>query len=548
MRVSRLILVLLFVAAAGLVGVSAVGAQDGATGCPAPPAGMNVIVSDAAKIVGTRGPDFICAGPGDNLIVTGGGNDIVYAGDGNDIVRSQGGADQVFGGEGDDVLNSGKGNDVVEGGPGNDRVNGGDNRDTLSGQDGNDRIVGGSGNDIMTGGLGNDAMHGGFGKDSISGEDGRDRLSGNSGGDNIEGGDGDDFINGGSGIDTCLSGETLNRCEVSPDVDADGFMQHEDCNDEDPAVHEGAEEIFGDGIDQDCDGEDANTRPQVEGAEFTINEDSRAGSIVGTVVITELDEADEIAVTIPHGNTFDVFAIDSDGLLTTTGPLNHEGISLYTLAIVVTDRGGLENFAAVKVTVANVNETLTADDAEFVINENNDPGATVGAITATDIDGDTTFSYSITAGDPGGLFAVDATGVLTAAPLDHEATPVHTLTVTVSDGEFDDDATVIVNVNDANEAPVIDAVQGPFSLPEGSTVPTSIGFVTGSDPDDGDIPTWSITNGPRFFSIDGATGELTLSGTDASLAGTVHVIEITLTDGVALTDVRSVDVTVTAAP
>lgn len=41
------------------------------------------------------------------------------------------------------------------------------------------------------------------------------------------------------------------------DLDRDGFAADEDCDDTLPEVFPGADEIAGDGVDQDCDGSDA---------------------------------------------------------------------------------------------------------------------------------------------------------------------------------------------------------------------------------------------------------------------------------------------------
>ncbi len=138
------------------------------------------IVSNAAKIVGTKGHDVIVAGPGDNVIYGLGGNDTICAG------------------AGDDVIHGGRGNDLVYGGPGNDRIYGGRGSDELHGGRGTDRIFGELGNDRLFGGPGDG--------DLLEGGQGDDRLFGGPGdGDILVGGPGRDFIDGGPGAHDIVS-------------------------------------------------------------------------------------------------------------------------------------------------------------------------------------------------------------------------------------------------------------------------------------------------------------------------------------------------------
>jgi len=186
------------------------------TACGTAPAGYNVIESNARFVIGTTGPDFICAGAGNNIIRAKGKDDIIYAGAGNDIIWGGYGNDTIFGGLGNDVINAGGGRDTVSADDGDDLIRGGSGPDVLRGNDGDDTIVGGDGHDTIRGGNGADTLSGLKGLDSIFGEadddnilGGRanDTLFGGSGDDTINGGSEDDIIGGGNGNDSLRGGE-----------------------------------------------------------------------------------------------------------------------------------------------------------------------------------------------------------------------------------------------------------------------------------------------------------------------------------------------------
>jgi Ca2+-binding RTX toxin-like protein len=129
------------------------------------------IVSNAPKIVGTKAPDVIVAGPGDNTIYGMGGNDTICAGEGDDAIYGGRGDDTLFGEGGNDTLNGERGSDELNGGTGEDRLLGATGNDELSGGPGNhDQLFAGPGDDSLSGGEGDfDVLIGGPGNDSIDG-------------------------------------------------------------------------------------------------------------------------------------------------------------------------------------------------------------------------------------------------------------------------------------------------------------------------------------------------------------------------------------------
>jgi Ca2+-binding RTX toxin-like protein len=191
------------------------GAQAAPT-CQGKPA---TIVSNAATIVGTKAPDVIVAGPGDNTIRGEGGNDTICGGEGNDTIDGERGVDAIYGEGGDDTIEGERGSDHLDGGAGNDKVLGGRGSDKIEGGDGSDLVEGEQGNDEVDGGAGDgDFVEGNQGDDTLNGGAGNeDVIIGSTGNDKIDGGPGDhdiaDYAGTGGAVNINLASQSVSGAE-----------------------------------------------------------------------------------------------------------------------------------------------------------------------------------------------------------------------------------------------------------------------------------------------------------------------------------------------
>jgi surface-anchored protein len=306
---------------------------------------------------------------------------------------------------------------------------------------------------------------------------------------------------------------------------------------------------------------DVNEAPEIGSASFGLSENAPAGTVVGTVAGTDPDATapnNTLTYTITAGNTGGAFAVGPGGVVTVAHPaaLDFEAAPAFTLTVRVEDGGGLSATATVTVTLTDVNEPPADDDAAAFVAENAVAGTVVGTVSASDPDGaapNNALAFTITGGDPGGVFAVDGLGRVTVAnpaALDFETAGTFVLEIRVVDGGgLSDTATVTVTLTDVNEAPALAGAS--FTVPENSPAGAAVGTVPGSDPD-GTAPdnalTYTITAGNAGGAFAVGPGGVVTVAHPAALdfeATPTFTLTVRVEDGGGLSATATVTVTLT---
>jgi len=134
-----------------------------------------------------------------------------------------------------------------------------------------------------------------------------------------------------------------------------------------------------------------------------------------------VDAGQSLTYSFTSGNTGGAFAISSStGLITVANPaaLNFETTPTFALTVLVTDNGSPTKSAStvVLINLSDLNESPVIANQTFNVPASSPAGTVVGSAPATDPDAGQTLTYSITAGNATGAFAINAaTGQITVA-------------------------------------------------------------------------------------------------------------------------------------
>jgi len=294
---------------------------------------------------------------------------------------------------------------------------------------------------------------------------------------------------------------------------------------------------------------------------------SIAENTSGPNTVTVTDAVGPVSYSIIGGADQAAFSINTTTgeltLITTPDfetPADNNGDNIYQVVVQATD-GTSTDSQSLNVTILNVNEApvITSNGGgatgSYSVTENS-RGSNL--VTATDPDGGAP-PFSITGGADAALFAINgATGELQfinpadfESPADANQDNVYEVTVTVFDGALSDSQTLLVTVQDADEAPIITSNGGGdiggYSIFENTLGPNT---VSAFDPE-GATVTYSITGGDdlELFTINPTTGVIQLIGprdfenpTDSN-ADNIYEVIVTASDG-ERTDSQTINLTI----
>ncbi|MBI1345433.1 hypothetical protein GC163_04010 [bacterium] len=204
---------------------------------------------------------------------------------------------------------------------------------------------------------------------------------------------------------------------------------------------------------------DISGKPNISPQMFTIPENRPNGSVVGTVVATPLDRSDTLTYSLTGGNTNQAFAINSStGQITVNNinALDFETNPTFNVTVQVMNQNSDFRKAVMTINLTDIGGKPYVSPQTFTVAENSPSGTVVGDVVASSPDIGDTLTYSITGGNVGSAFRINANNGLIsvnrAAALDFETRPTFNVTVQVMNqqGLFRK-AVITINLTDVSE-------------------------------------------------------------------------------------------------
>ncbi|MBP1669913.1 MAG: hypothetical protein H6Q21_2279, partial [Bacteroidetes bacterium] len=185
----------------------------------------------------------------------------------------------------------------------------------------------------------------------------------------------------------------------------------------------------------------------------------------------------------------------------------------------------------------NANQAPVVSTQTITLQESTLPTGSIGRVAASDPDAGQKLTYSISGGNTASTFRIDAaTGdlYLNSLTTDYATNVTFNLSVTATDnGSPVRSGTAIIKViiMAENNTPVL--ANQEFTVIEQTPLPSHVGKVVATDPDPGQLLTYTILSGnnDNLFRIDQQSGDLYLNAVSVSeLSSTQYILTISVAD------------------
>lgn len=267
---------------------------------------------------------------------------------------------------------------------------------------------------------------------------------------------------------------------------------------------------------------------------LSVQENIDPGYAVATITRSATGEGLSYVLSNNAGGRF---AIDQDGVITTTAAFDRESNTSFQIEVQLQESdGNVIDQVGQTITIANVNEAPfdLAPDGQFAVIDDVEADVEVGSVRTLDPDVGETFSYELI-NTADGRFRIDSNGrIFTASDnFDARQNASHAIQVRVTDaGGLSYTESFVVAVSGANQAPSDIQFSGPLSVAENLGV-TAVGTARAVDVDGLPI-IYSVAgvfdaNGdavnPAPFSINSSTGVIsTTQALDAETNDAYRVV------------------------
>ncbi len=254
-----------------------------------------------------------------------------------------------------------------------------------------------------------------------------------------------------------------------------------------------------------------NESPVIELSGSEIAENSLAGTSIGNLSAIDPDANSSYVFSLVEG----VGALDNtefqlvNGVLKSRQPFDFETTASKRVVVKATEQAGDAYFRTFTIQVKNVNEAPSSISLDSnTIAENLPSSSTIGSFSGIDVDSNV-LQFALVPGTgatDNSAFTLVNGSLKSAAIFDFESKSLYSIRVKASDSDgLFKESVFEIQVLNRNEAPT-DLRLSSNSIVENSSIGTLIGDLTGTDPDQGDTVTFSLTSAAEtldnaFFAI-----------------------------------------------